>query len=35
VSLTNIIIQDTAMIGILGLTALAASRLPNRAPARE
>jgi MFS family permease len=35
VSLTNIIIQDIAMIGILGLTALAASRLPNRAPARE
>jgi MFS family permease len=32
VSLSNIIIQDVIMIGVLMLTALAASRLPNRAP---
>ena len=32
VSLSSIIIQDIAMIGVLGLTALAASRLPHRSP---
>jgi MFS family permease len=32
VSLSSIIIQDIAMIGVLGLTVLAASRLPNRSP---
>ena len=32
VALSSIIIQDIAMIGVLVLTALAASRLPNRAP---
>jgi MFS family permease len=32
VSLSSIIIQDIAMIGVLGLTALAATRLPNHAP---
>jgi MFS family permease len=31
VSLSSLLIQDIAMIGVLGLTALAASRLPNRA----
>jgi MFS family permease len=35
VALPNILIQDTIMIGVLALTALAASRLPNRATARE
>jgi len=33
VSLSSIIIQNIAMIGVLGLTALAARRLPNHAPA--
>jgi MFS family permease len=32
VALSSIIIQDVAMIGVLLLTALAASRLPNRPP---
>jgi MFS family permease len=35
VALSNIIIQDIAMIGVLGLTALAASRLSSRATIRE
>ena len=30
----SIIIQNIAMIGVLGLTALAARRLPNHAPER-
>ena len=34
VSLSSIIIQNIAMIGVLGLTALAARRLPNHAPER-
>jgi len=35
VALSSIIIQDIAMIGVLGLTALAASRLPNHAPRKN
>jgi MFS family permease len=35
VSLSSIIIQYIAMIGVLGLAALATSRLPDRAPGRE
>ena len=35
VSLSSIIIQDIAMIGVLGLTALAASRLPNHSPREQ
>ena len=35
VALSSIIVQDSIMIGVLVLTALAASRLPNRAPVRE